>query len=66
VPVTDTEFLRGGGIAGTLPSPLVRLNDMFWRPLSDFLTGLHRRPVGDYVAWIMAGLALFAVVFALA
>jgi len=32
--------------------------------VSDALQGLHSGLIGDYIAWIMAGLALFAVMFA--
>jgi len=35
------------------------------RPLFAALDWLHSGLVGDYVAWIVAGLALFALAFAL-
>ena len=48
-----------------LPGPLLRASDVLTSPLFDGLSALHSGLIGDYVAWIAAGLALFGVVCAL-
>ncbi len=48
---------------GSLPAVLVRGWDVVSRPLADFLQGLHSGKIGDYVAWVVVGLALFATCF---
>ena len=50
----------------SLPRSAIRLSDIVSTPLFLVLNWLHSGLVGDYVAWIVAGLALFAVAFALA
>jgi multicomponent Na+:H+ antiporter subunit D len=47
-----------------LPRILVRTNDVLTGPVFRGLHVLHSGRVGDYVAWIVVGLALFAMAFA--
>ncbi len=47
-----------------LPGLLVRGSDWISEPVLRVLSGLHSGLVGDYVAWMMLGVALFAVAFA--
>jgi multicomponent Na+:H+ antiporter subunit D len=60
------------GIAGFdlfrryLPKPAVRLSNAVSTPLFRVLDWLHSGLIGDYVAWIVVGLAVFAIAFALA
>ena len=48
-----------------LPKLAVQLSSTVSEPLFFALNWLHSGLVGDYVAWIVAGLALFAIAFAL-
>ena len=48
-----------------LPGWLVWLNDRMTAPLMHLLQAMHSGLIGDYVAWIVAGLALFVVAFSL-
>ena len=48
-----------------LPGGLVAGVDALAKPLLDGLQKLHSGLIGDYVAWLTFGLALFAVTFAL-
>jgi multicomponent Na+:H+ antiporter subunit D len=60
------------GIAGFdlfrryLPKPAVQLGSAVSAPLFHVLSSLHSGLVGDYVAWIVVGLAVFAIAFVLA
>ena len=49
-----------------LPKPMNRASDLVSEPIYRGLHRLHNGVVGDYVAWIVGGLALFAVVMAFA
>jgi multicomponent Na+:H+ antiporter subunit D len=58
--------IAGFGLARRhLPRTLVRGRDAIAGPPFRLLHALHAGVVGDYVAWIVAGLALFAAVLAL-
>ncbi len=48
-----------------LPQSLIRASDKAWAPPLAALRVVHSGLVADYVAWIVVGLALFAIVFAL-
>ncbi len=48
-----------------LPHPLVAGIDGLVRPFLDRLQKIHSGLIGDYVAWLTLGLALFAAAFAL-
>jgi multicomponent Na+:H+ antiporter subunit D len=48
-----------------LPKVLERTVHYGAAPVSRFLNALHSGLIGDYVAWIMVGVALFAAAFAL-
>ncbi len=44
-----------------LPQPLTRSADLLTRPALKGIKALHSGLVGDYVTWIVVGLAVFAV-----
>lgn len=48
-----------------LPDLWLRMTDRTLRPLLALIDGLHDGVVGDYVAWIVVGLAAFSLSFAL-
>ncbi|WGR93113.1 NADH-quinone oxidoreductase subunit E [Bradyrhizobium sp. ISRA443] len=47
-----------------LPGLWLRVTDRTLRPLLALIDGLHDGVVGDYVAWIVVGLAAFSLTFA--
>jgi multicomponent Na+:H+ antiporter subunit D len=47
-----------------LPPSLVRISDWATTPVLDALSALHSGMIGDYVAWVAVGLALFTLAFA--
>jgi multicomponent Na+:H+ antiporter subunit D len=49
----------------SLPRPLTKLADTALNPMLQLLEAIHSGLIGDYVAWLMAGLALFTLAFAL-
>ena len=53
-------------VRGRLPGPVLAVTDRTMAPLATGLVSLHSGAVGDYVAWLAAGLAAFTVAFCLA